>query len=38
MDEDVQKDAENEIQKLTDSFVKQVEEIAKKKNDEVLKV
>ena len=38
MDEDVQKDAENEIQKLTDSFVKQIEEIAKKKNDEVLKV
>ena len=38
MDEDVQKDAENEIQKLTDSFVKQIKEIAKKKNDEVLKV
>ncbi len=38
MDEDVQKDAENEIQKLTDKYVKLVEELAKKKSDEVLKV
>ncbi len=38
MDEDVQKDAENEIQKLTDSFVKQIDQLAAKKNEEVLKV
>ena len=38
MDEDVQKDAQNEIQKLTDKFIKQIDEIADKKNKEVLKV
>ena len=38
MDEDVQKDAENKIQKLTDSFVKQIDQLAAKKNEEVLKV
>ncbi len=38
MDEDVQKDAQNEIQKLTDKFIKTIEEIADKKNKEVLKV
>ncbi|MBE6117458.1 MAG: ribosome recycling factor [Solobacterium sp.] len=38
MDEDVQKDAQNEIQKLTDKFIKQIDELADKKNKEVLKV
>lgn len=38
MDEDVQKDAENEIQKLTDKYIKQIDDLAKKKNDEILKV
>lgn len=38
MDEDVQKDAESEIQKLTDSFVKQIDQLAAKKSEEVLKV
>lgn len=38
MDEDVQKDAEAEIQKLTDTCGKQIEEIAKKKTEEVLHV
>ena len=38
MDEDVQKDAENEIQKLTDSYGKMIEGISDKKNAEVLKV
>ncbi len=38
MDEDVQKDAENEIQKLTDSFIKEIEKVAQKKTDEVMKV
>ena len=38
MDEDVQKDAQDEIQKLTDKFVKQIDELANKKNEEVLKV
>jgi len=38
MDEDVQKDAENEIQKLTDKYGKQIEEIAEKKSAEVLHV
>ncbi len=38
MDEDVQKDAQNEIQKLTDRFIKTIDEIADKKNKEVLKV
>ena len=38
MEEDVQKDAENKIQKLTDSFVKQIDQLAAKKNEEVLKV
>ena len=38
MDEDVQKDAENEIQKLTDRYIKQIDELANKKSDEILKV
>ena len=38
MDEDVQKDAQNEIQKLTDKFIKSIDELADKKNQEVLKV
>ncbi|NCB33277.1 MAG: ribosome recycling factor [Erysipelotrichia bacterium] len=38
MDEDVQKDAENEIQKLTDNYGKMIVEISEKKNAEVLKV
>ena len=38
MDEDIQKDAENEIQKLTDKYNKQADELADKKNKEVLKV
>lgn len=36
--EDVQKDQENEIQKLTDKFVKEIEEVAAQKNKEVLTV
>ena len=38
MDEDVQKDAQNEIQKLTDKFIKQIDEMSDKKTKEVLKV
>ncbi len=38
MDEDIQKDAQNEIQKLTDKFIKTIDEIADKKAKEVLKV
>ena len=38
VDEDIQKDQENEIQKLTDKYTKQIDEMAKAKNDEVLKV
>lgn len=38
MDEDVTKDAEKEIQKLTDSFVKKIDKMASAKNDEVMKV
>ena len=38
MDEDVQKDAQNEIQKLTDKFIKSIDELADKKSQEVLKV
>ena len=38
MDEDVQKDAQNEIQKLTDKCIKQIDELADKKTKEVLKV
>ncbi|MCR4951694.1 MAG: ribosome recycling factor [Solobacterium sp.] len=37
-DEDIQKDMQNEIQKLTDKFVKKIDEIADAKNAEVLKV
>ena len=37
MDEDVQKDAEKEVQKLTDSF-KKIDKIADAKSQEVLKV
>ena len=36
MDEDIQKDAQEEIQKLTDKFTKMAEEIAAKKSKEVL--
>lgn len=36
MDEDIQKDAQEEIQKLTDKFTKMVEEVAAKKSKEVL--
>ncbi|MCR5794884.1 MAG: ribosome recycling factor [Solobacterium sp.] len=38
MDEDSQKDAQNEIQKLTDKYIKKIDEIANAKNAEVLKV
>lgn len=38
MDEDNQKDAENEVQKLTDKFIKEIDTLSKKKQDEVLKV
>ncbi|MBP3891072.1 MAG: ribosome recycling factor [Solobacterium sp.] len=38
MDEDVQKDAEKEIQKLTDDYIKQIDGLADKKSEEVLKV
>ena len=38
MDEDTQKDAKEDVQKLTDSFVEQIEKIADKKADEVLHV
>lgn len=37
MDEDTQKDCENEIQKLTDKYVKKIDELAKAKEKEVLK-
>ena len=36
MDEDIQKDAQEEVQKLTDKFVKTIEEVADKKAKEVL--
>jgi len=36
MDEDTQKDAENEVQKLTDKYVAKIEELAKTKEKEVL--
>jgi len=36
MDEDIQKDAQEEVQKLTDKFVKFIEEVADKKSKEVL--
>ena len=38
MDEDVQKDAEKEIQKLTDSYTKKIDQMADAKSKEVLKV
>ena len=38
MDEDIQKDAQNEIQKLTDKYTKLIDELADKKDKEVLKV
>ena len=38
MDEDVQKDAEKEVQKLTDKYTKKIDDMAKAKSDEVLKV
>lgn len=38
MDEDTQKDAKEEVQKLTDSFIKKIDEIADKKSAEVLRV
>ena len=37
MDEDTQKDCENEVQKLTDKYVKKLDELAKAKEKEVLK-
>ena len=37
MDEDTQKDCENEVQKLTDKYVKKIDELAKAKEKEVLK-
>ena len=38
MDEDVQKDAKNEIQKLTDKYVKKIDEMADAKSKEVMSV
>ncbi len=38
MDEDTQKDCENEIQKLTDKYVKKIDDLASAKSAEVLKV
>ena len=38
MDEDTQKDCENEIQKLTDKYVKKIDDLAAAKSAEVLKV
>ena len=38
MDEDIQKDAEKEVQKLTDKYTKKIDEMAKAKSEEVLKV
>lgn len=38
MDEDTQKDAKEEVQKLTDSYIKKIDEIADKKSAEVLRV
>ena len=38
MDEDVQKDAEKVVQKLTDGYIKQIDELAARKSEEVLKV
>ena len=37
-DEDVQRDQQDEIQKLTDKLIKEIDDIAKAKNEEVLKV
>ncbi len=37
-DEDMQKDAKEEIQKLTDKYIKKIEDTADKKSAEVLKV
>lgn len=36
MDEDVQKDASNEVQKLTDKYIKDIETLSKAKEKEVL--
>ncbi len=36
MDEDIQKDAKNEVQKLTDKYTKKIDEVAAKKSKEVL--
>ncbi|MBR3310388.1 MAG: ribosome recycling factor [Solobacterium sp.] len=38
MDEDNQKDAKEDIQKLTDKYIKKIDEIAKAKSAEVMKV
>ena len=38
VDEDTQKDMQEEIQKLTDKFVKKIDDLASAKNEEVLKV
>jgi ribosome recycling factor len=36
MDEDVQKDAEEEVQKMTDKYAKQLDDLASAKEEEVL--
>ena len=38
VDEDTQKDMQDEVQKLTDKFIKKIDEMAEAKNEEVLKV
>ena len=38
VDEDTQKDIQDEIQKVTDKFIKKIDEMASAKNEEVLKV
>ena len=38
VDEDTQKDMQDEVQKLTDKFIKKIDEMADAKNEEVLKV
>jgi len=38
MDEDVQKDAKEEIQKLTDKYIKKIDDMADAKEAEVMKV
>lgn len=38
VDEDTQKDMQDEVQKLTDKFIKKIDDMADAKNEEVLKV